>query len=462
MSLLSGMNDILTNKVAMEEAQEMFDFELELALEADELIDTMVDGMANASDFDDEIDKMEDELEEEDEINKEIDSEDNFTNVVGKSANEAAALTGTSFLSSLILDKDDPIKTKAGSVGTEDSAATHKDNFSAEANDNNDPIKTENGSIGADSSANPSNNFSDASKDNNDPINTKNGSIGANATAKDPAVESAMFFGGLLGEEVAMEGVIQKIKDKRAEKKSSKRLENLKLLGISHDVSREEISKLINDGKYDSAKKKVVSFGKELESAKAKIASDDPDASKKNKIADRLIKTNSCLLISVNAAKDEKKLTDSGVDSKTAKKQALSKMKKAEPKTAVESYINECIDMALAFEASVDPEATSDGSIGQDNSKASFNENFSDGKADNNDPIKTKDGSEGQEDSKATFDENFSYGKADNDDPIKSENGSVGQKDSTAKDPVIESAIDELENLNSLLLDDFDDIDDEI
>ena len=160
MSLLSGMNDILTNKVAMEEAQEMFDFELELALEADELIDTMVDGMANASDFDDEIDN---ELEEEDEINKELDSEDNFTNVVGKSANEAAALTGTSFLSSLILDKDDPIKTKAGSVGTEDSAATHKDNFSAEANDNNDPIKTENGSVGQ--------------KD---------------STAKDPVIESAI------------------------------------------------------------------------------------------------------------------------------------------------------------------------------------------------------------------------------------------------------------------------------
>ena len=35
------------------------------------------------------------------------------------------------------------------------------------------------------------------------------------------------------------------------------------------------------------------------------------------------------------------------------------------------------------------------------------------------------------------------------------------QDDSTAKDPVIESTVDELEELNFLLLDDFDDIDDD-
>ena len=403
MSLLSGMNDILTNKVAMKEAQEMFDFELELALEADELIDTMVDGMANASDFDDEIDKMEDELEEEDEINKEIDSEDNFTNVVGKSANEAAALTGTSFLSYLILDKDDPIKTKAGSVGTDNSAATHKDNFSAEANDNNDPIKTENGSIGADSSANPSNNFSDASKDNNDPINTKNGSIGANATAKDPAVESAMFFGELLGEEVAMEGLIQKMKEKGHavtaklnEKKSEKRLDKLQTIGVNQDLDNEKVWTLVSEGKHDQAKRMVEAFGRKLEAAS--------------------------ILLQIEKDKrafDKKK---KGVDVKKANEAAmlsLREMANNMENPAMESYINECLDMIEAFEAACDPEATEDGSIGQDSSKASFDGNFSDAKKDTNDPIKAEAGSEGQEDSKATFDENFSDGKKDDNDPIK-------------------------------------------
>ena len=456
MSLLSGMNDMLTNKAALEAAQDMFDFDEDLALEADELIDTMIDGM-------DDIDAMEAELEEEDEINDELESEDNFTDTVGDSANESAALTGTAFLSSLILDTDDPIKTKDGSVGSEDGTATHKDNFSAEADDNNDPIKTKDGSVGSDGSANPDNNFTNASKDTTDPIKTEDGSVGQdNSTAKDPAVESAMFFAELLGNDVAMEGLINRLKEKSAAKKSAKRLEKLKKLGISQDLDNAKLADLLANGKHDEAKRMVVAFGKKIEAAKAKVADTDPEAETKRKIADQLIKTNSCILIGVDADSTAKKLEKDGVDKKTAKAQTIKIMKNKEKDPAVESYINECIDMLIAYEASVDPEATEDGSVGQDNSKASFDGNFSDGKIDDNDPVKTKDGAAGQDDSAATFSENFSDGKSDTDDPIKTEDGSVGQDDSTAKDPAVESTIDELEKLNSLLLDDFDDDDDDI
>lgn len=467
MSLLTGMNDMLTNKAALEAAHEMFDFDEDFALEADELIDTMVDGIADASTLDDDIDVMEEELEEDDEINDELESEDNFTDTVGKSANESAALTGTSFLASLSLDKNDPITTKDGSVGSEDSTATHKDNFSAEANDNNDPITTKDGSVGADSNANPTNNFTDTSKDNNDPITTKDGSVGQkNSTAKDPAVESALFYGELLGEEDAMEGFIQKIKDKHSEKKTNKRLSQLQLVGLSSDLDINKVWDLVNNCKHDQAKKMVNDFGKKLESIKSKISSDDPDASTKTKTIDRLIKTNSSLLLKVEKECRKCENKKKGMDDKAANEAAMSSLRKTVSgieDVTMEAYLTDCLNMMEAFESEVDPEATTDGSVGQDNSKASFDGNFSDGKLDSNDPIKTKDGSEGQEDSKATFDENFSDGKDDTDDPIKTEDGSVGQKDSTAKDPVVESSLtDELENLNSIMFDDFDDDDDDL
>lgn len=455
---------MLTNKAALEAAQDMFDFEEDLALEADELIDTMVDGMCSANCFDDEIEEMEEDFEEAEEINDELEDEDNFTGTVGKSANEAAALTGMSFLSSLVLDKDDPITTKNGSIGSDDGTANHKDNFSNASRNTTDKNTTKNGAIGADSSANPANNFSDASKDTNDKNTTKNGSIGAYATAKDPAVESAMFFGELLGEEVAMEGLIQKMKDKYNEKRSSKRLEKLKMLGISSDIDNAKLSALIQAGKHSEAKRLVAAFGKKLENAKAKISDDDPEASKKRKYADQLIKTTSCLMIGVDTDSEQKKFEKAGVDKATAKKQAMKKMRDKEKNSAMESYINECLDMIEAFEATCtgtdcDPEDTENGSIGQKDSKASFSDNFSDASKDTDDPIKAEAGSEGQKDSKASFDENYSGGSKDTDDPIQTENGSVGQKDSTAKDPVIESTLDELEELNSILLDDYEDDD---
>ena len=107
--------------------------------------------------------------------------------------------------------------------------------------------------------------------------------------------------------DAAMEGVIRKLKDARATKSSVKRLANLNMLGISKDIDYDKINALMNDGKYDEAKNYATSFGKKIEAAKAKISDSDPDASKKRKIADNLIKTNSCLLVGIDtdAAKNK-------------------------------------------------------------------------------------------------------------------------------------------------------------
>ena len=124
------------------------------------------------------------------------------------------------------------------------------------------------------------------------------------------------------------------------------------------------------------------------------------------------------------------------------------------------NVINIALNWFAANESGIDdPEATIDGSVGQNSSKAHSSDNFSDGKLDSNDPVQTKDGSEGQEDSAATFDGNHSGGSLDNNDPIHTDDGSVGQKDSTAKDPAAEgtslSALEELEALTRMMDDEF-------
>ena len=456
MSLLTGMNDMLKNKAALEAAQDLIDFEEDIALEADELIDTMVDGMATSEDISDDIDEIENEFEEDEAIMNELDSEDDFTDTVGNSANEAAALTGMSFLSSLVLDTDDPITTKNGSIGYDDSEATHKDNFSDDFDDNNDPITTKNGSIGYKGSANPENNSSITSKNGSDPITTKNGSIGASSTAKDPAVESALFFGELLGnDEVVTEGLIKKF----AAKKEKKYNDVLDALGLSKYKSfDDEFNKVFEPGSYDKASKMINKFLQDIDKAKAKLPEDD----KNRKAAERMFKSYYTVAVSLKRDALEEKYVKSGMSKKDARKKAKAELRAK----ATESFIIDCLDMMDAFEAACcgdgcDPEATKDGSIGA-SSKATFDGNFSDGKEDKDDPIVTKDGSEGQEDSAATFDKNFSDGIDDDDDPIDTVDGSVGQKDSTAKDPVIESSTDsELEKMNASLDDDFEDDDDD-
>ena len=430
MSLLNGMNDMLANKAAMEAANDIALFEEDFAMEADETIDAMVDG---------EIEELIEEDEDEDEIIGELDDEDNSI----ASANESAV---------------DPEATKPGSIGAS-SVASSKDNFTSTVKDTNDPITTKPGSIGANSSANPENNFSDASADNNDPIDTEDGQkIGdQKATAKDPVLESADFFRDLMGLDVANEGVVDKIKQNRIEKNENVRKEKLSFIGMK-DIDSEKIDNLLKDGKYDAALKIAAAYGKELESKKGSIPENDADATKKCKVIDSLLKTNSSLMVKIQRDKLVKKYLDQGMDTKEASKKANAEMKSNAKGKAMESIIFESIDMIAAFEEANDPEATKPGSIGADSS-ANPENNFSDASADNNDPVDTSDGKVGQDDSKATFDDNFSDGLDDNNDPIDTVDGSVGQKTSTAKDPASESTIidDELEALNKSLEADFED-----
>ena len=423
MSLLSGMNDMMTNQAALEAAEDEIMFMDDIAMEADELIDTMVDAKKINADNDDDIAEMLEEDDEEDEINKELDEEDNSI-ATASCATEAAALTGDDFLKNLLLDDDDPITTKPGSVGFQDSAATFPTNFAAEFDDDDDPITT------------------------------KPGSIGASATAKDPAIESALFFGELMGEEVAMEGIIQNMKDKVNEKKSARRAKDLKMIGVSKDLQTDKLDVLLNQKKFDAALSIVNNWVKSVEGAQKKISDNDPEAKKKRKIASRMIKTATATALGIQIDKAAAKYEKSGMSAKDARKKAKAEIKAKAKKAdaANESYIMDCMDMIEAFESSIDPEATKDGSVGQDDSKASFTGNFTDGLDDDNDPITTKDGAEGQEDSSANFNTNFSDGDLDDDDPIAGIDGSVGQKNSTAKDPAIESTLDaELESLNSML-----------
>lgn len=518
MSLLDGMNTLFENKAAMEAASDEAIFEEMLALEADELIDKVVDGKGP---FEDEVSQMVEEDEANEQLNRELDEEDNsiasasameargfreiretrdrekildkkklsegFKNIKPEKmsydeavdilqslyknmevenekskASEATALTGDAFLSSLMKDTDDPITTKPGSIGQQTSAASFAGNYSDAGEDNNDPIKTEPGSIGSeDSAATHSKNFSDESEDNNDPIKTEPGTIGQdNSTAKDPIMESAMFFGELMGTEEAMEGLISEMAP--AEERS--RMEqDVATLGID-PIDCTKVDSLIEAKKYDEAKEVCESWMNDIQHT---IENTVDEA--KESAAQRLLTSTSSLSVAIEA----QKIIDEGIamgnDPEIATESAIKKLsaKRDQMKQngtidmATESVINIALNWFAANESDLsDPEATTDGSVGQDNSKAHSGDNFSDGKLDSNDPVKTKDGAEGQEDSAATFDGNHSGGSLDSNDPIHTDDGSVGQKDSTAKDPAAEgttslSALEELEALTKMMDDEF-------
>jgi hypothetical protein len=462
------MDNLFENKAATEVANEEMMFNDMLEAEADVVLEAMTTG-ENPFGDEDEVSRMVDEDEEDDEINKELEEEDNnFANA--SKANEAAALTGLDFLNSICRDTNDPITTKPGSIGQQDSAASFGENFSSEFDDNNDPIKTEPGSVGMqESTANHSTNFSDEADDNNDPITTDPGSVGQkDSTAKDPAVESAMVFGELMGTEVAMEGIISKLSEKistiKKDRSDKRREADVSTLGIQA-IDSEKVDSLIKDKKYDQAIQVVNQF---IE--KVKSAVDENDKAKV-KAGNRLTRSFNSLIVAIQTQKIVDEEIAKGTDPKEAEKIAVKRMmsKSKELKDAgkldeaTESAINMAIQWTLADEADLaDPEATVDGSVGQKNSAAHNSANYSNGELDNNDPVKTKDGAEGQEDSEASFDENHSGGTLDSNDPIQTDDGSVGQKDSTAKDPASESttALEELEALNQMMNEEVDGMDD--
>ena len=334
MSLFSAMDGILMNDDALELAEEeMMELD-DMAMEADTLIDKMVDG----EDSDDELDEMEDDLDEADDIDDDDDAEEGCK----KKACEAASPTGVSFLKSLMLDNDDPITTKNGSIGDSNGSADHEGNQSGSSSDTDDPITTKNGSIGdQNGAADHEKNQTNTKFDNDDPITTKNGSIGQ----KDSATESARFLGELMGEEVAVEGFIQNKKNASFEKKAQ-------LVGTTD--KRKEISDLISTKKYADAIRTGNKWVKELEGKKKSITQDDPNGKKKMKAISSLIKVASSLVLGAEKEKLQDKYVASGMSVKDAKKKATQDMKAQAKKetAAVESYILECMEEYAAMESS--------------------------------------------------------------------------------------------------------------
>ena len=513
MSLLSGMQNLFENKAAMEAAEDDTIFDEMVALESSENIDRMVDGEHPFLDNDDEVSQMVDEDEEEDEINKELDDEDNSmashstnedngksdikdstecgncagADSMGK-AQEAAALTGTSFLASLVLDRNDPITTKPGSVGQQSSAATFDKNYSDEADDNNDPIKTQPGSVGQkDSSANHKENFSDEADDNNDPQKATPGSVGQkDSTAKDPAMEGMSFLASMIATPAVESSVETQVEEPTPEptlesflvNDSDSLTRNATTLGIDR-LATDAIGGFIEEKDYNTAIESLQVYSAIIDKAVEDIP-DDGVSEIVSQAAESLKITTESMMMAIQTQKMIDAAIESGTDKEFAKQNTLNKVKnfmgtkKAEGSLSAvteaaiintigyfeamegEGVCPECGKSPCECDKSGDPEATKNGSVGQDNSKAHSDTNFSDGNLDSNDPVKTKDGAEGQEDSAATFDENHSGGTPDDNDPVHTDDGSVGQKDSTAKDPASEAmtALEELEALTRSMEDD--------
>ena len=413
MSLLSGMNNMLENTIAQEEAFDDMLFYDEIVMEADELIDIMVDGKHPI--LDEEIEEAID-----DDFS---DLEDDALEGEILGASEAAALTGTDFFGSLNLNKGDPITTKPGSIGYQPGTANYRENYSNTVGDNNDPVTTFFGSIGQRSTV-----------------------------AKDPSMESTID--SLMGRDfIATEG---KLKDK----KNAKRANALSVIGVK-DLNKEAVNAAINSGDYGQAISMVKTFGNKVETGKAKLIG-KPDSKPIISVLNGIIKSNDSLMLSIKRQESTAKYKSAGMNGAKARiKATMDIREKAKGKDpASEAYINECLDLIIAYESDVlgleDPEETADGSIGT-NSVATHDENFHEGER-NNDPIRTNDGSEGQRDTEASFEKNFSDGVLDDFDPIRGVDGSVGRRDTTAKDPASEAATleDELEFLENEMLDGFD------
>ena len=448
MSLLSGMNNMLENTVAMEAAADDILFHEEIVMESDEIIDTMVDGKHPI--LDEEIDAaVDDDFSdlEEDALEGDI-----------LSASEAAALTGNDFFSSLRRNSDDPISTRPGSIGYQPGTASFGTNFSSDFRNSDDPISTRPGSIGYQpGTANYKENYSNTRGNSGDPIATFFGSIGQKSTvAKDPSMRTMeSSIDALMGRSsIATEG-------KLGSKKEAKRAGALSVIGVK-DLNKEAVQSAISSGNFDQAISMVKTFGHKVETGKAKLIG-KPDSKPTISVLNGIIKSNDSLMLSIKRQESVSKYKSAGMNGAKARLKANADIRKKakghEP--AKEAYINECLDLIIAYESEVlgidDVEETSDGSIGQKSSVATHEENFNEGKP-NNDPINTRDGSEGQKDTKASFEKNFSDGILDDFDPVAGKDGTIGQRDTTAKDPASESStLDaELEFLENNMLDDFD------
>lgn len=156
MSLITAMSGMLDNTAAMEAAEDMMMFEEDFAMEADELIDIMVDGKVSFADAD-EIDRMDEEDAIEDQINYELETEDRELYGVGvidydapdtrvgwrnSSPDPSWNQSGGSRLT------HDQLKTRDGSVGQRNSTATPEWNVSKAHPYGRDRYGNEEGSIG--------------------------------------------------------------------------------------------------------------------------------------------------------------------------------------------------------------------------------------------------------------------------------------------------------------------------
>lgn len=218
MSLLSGMNGMMSNEAALEAAYEQMDDDEMLAMEADQIIDSMVDG---DEDLDDELDEMEEEeaLEAFAELSMKMDAicnqmvesgmepmdalEAAYEGMMARAEefyqdptqcaeiqetiSEIAALnqealesklTGDEFMNSLNPAKDDYDTDDVG-VGSTAASAEFDDNVSGAFQDDDDPNSTEDGSLG----------FDGASADSGE---TKTGSNALESLLDDSALESLM------------------------------------------------------------------------------------------------------------------------------------------------------------------------------------------------------------------------------------------------------------------------------
>lgn len=440
MSLISGMESMMDFQDASKEmADKDIIFYDEIAMEASELIDAMVDGQPrDYSDIDD------DDLYNFDEYD------------YGDTATEAAALTGAAFLNSLMIDTDDPIVTKPGSLGPETSAANFSTNFHDDFPGKADGIDRTYGSLGPENSAaNFDGNFHDEFVDDNDPLEAIPGSLGPNtSTAKDPAMESVYVLGSLLGEyDIAEEGLRSRMQARKQKKQDL----DFSMLGVQKP-NHEKIDQMMNAGNYRGAQNEVKRTLSQIQKAKDMIPAGDEDSKQKLKAAKRLGSAYSSLMIGINIEKDVADLEKKGYDKKTARKAAVKKarqyeqsLKKAEKlDKASEAAIDTAIEyFEIVFEAYEDA-----GSKGQQDSAADFKGNYSDGLEDTDTREWTRDGSEGQQDSAASFEGNCGGGHLDTDDPIITGDSSVGPTDSTAKDPASEAytdIFDELDRLDAIM-----------
>jgi len=431
MSLLSGMNNMFEDTAVMEAANDELLFDEMLAMEADDLIDELVDGDIDDEDVDDLDDDIDDDLDAEE-------------------CCEAAALTGSSFLSSLVRNVNDPITTRPGSIGQQSSSASFAENFSDEAEDDIDPITTRPGSIGQQSSsASFAENFSDTALNSETRHHRLSGSIGQKTSSpKDPSMEGS-FLSNLVGNDSYIS---------TAGMESTSLYQNANILSID-PLDTKVLENYLHQGRYNEALEYLSEYNDSVDNYRF-LYNEDP-LSTEYTAANNLSISVESLIMYTQAQRMLHEASLKGEDPYLAQMEVIDKMtnranqmrQEGQLSSATEAAISNILgylEMTSAMEEDLsDPEYTKDGSIGQRDSKAHYSGNFFDGILNSSDPVKTRDGSEGQRNSAATFDRNFSGGEDDDFDPIHTDDGSVGQKDSTAKDPAAEalSALDELEEL---------------